>query len=36
MKAHGSSDELAFYSALNQAKDAIDNDVIAKLKKAIK
>ncbi|AZG68539.1 phosphate acyltransferase PlsX [Mycoplasma struthionis] len=33
VKAHGSSDALAFYSALNQIKIALDHDLINKLNK---
>ncbi|TPR54740.1 phosphate acyltransferase PlsX [Metamycoplasma neophronis] len=32
VKAHGGSDEVAFYNALNQIKIALDNNVIEKLK----
>ncbi|TPE57717.1 phosphate acyltransferase PlsX [[Mycoplasma] falconis] len=31
VKAHGGSDEIAFYNALNQVKKALENDVINKL-----
>lgn len=36
VKAHGSSDELAFYSALNQIKRALDENILEKVEKAIK
>ncbi|ACF07493.1 fatty acid/phospholipid synthesis protein PlsX [Metamycoplasma arthritidis] len=36
VKAHGSSDELAFYSALKQIKRALDENIIEKVERAIK
>ena len=35
IKAHGSSDEVAFYSAVRQAMDAAKNDVSAELEQAL-
>lgn len=35
IKAHGNSNEIAFYNAIRQAKDMVENDVIAEVTKAL-